>query len=243
MSFVLLFTGLVAPALAGGDVEFQAANTAIAQNDMPAAEAQYRAALAAGGIDADVYYNLGNVLYRQEKLGPAILAWRRALALAPRDPDAAANLDFARRSVRDDVKAADPYPVWAPWQSALTASEGQWIGGALLGAGLLVLALRGRSTHAPLVAIGGVLCGLGCLVGLGGALEAGLPPGGVVLAEEVTAQSDLGGGVELFTLHVGAEVQIVEAAAGQVLVTLGDGRRGWLPEVAVGRIDPWAPML
>ncbi|GDX79507.1 hypothetical protein LBMAG42_13180 [Deltaproteobacteria bacterium] len=242
MTSVLLFTGLVVQAFAGGEAEFQAANTAIAQNDMAKAEAHYRAALAAGGIDADVYYNLGNVLYRQEKLGPAILAWRRALALAPRDPDAAANLDFARRSVRDDVTAADPYPVWAPWQSALTAAEGQWIGGALLGAGLLVLALRGRSAHAPLAAIGGVLSGLGCVVGMGGILEAGLPPGGVVLAEEATAQSDLGGGVELFTLHVGAEVQIVEAAAGQVLVALGDGRRGWLPEAAVGRIDPWAQL-
>ena len=57
----------------------------------------------------------------------------------------------------------------------------------------------------------------------------------------MTATSDLGGGVELFTLHAGAEVQAVERAAGRVLVALGDGRKGWLAESAVGIVDPTRP--
>ncbi|MBM4367331.1 MAG: hypothetical protein FJ102_14055, partial [Deltaproteobacteria bacterium] len=57
---------------------------------------------------------------------------------------------------------------------------------------------------------------------------------------EVTARSDLGGGVDLFALHAGAEVGVAEVAAGQVLVALPDGRRGWVAEAAVGRVDPYA---
>lgn len=233
---------LVSMALAAGETEFAAANTALAAGDVATAEAQYRAALTAGGVDADVYYDLGNVLYRQGKNPLAILAWRRALALSPRDPDVDANLEFARRKVADDVTTADPYPVWAPWQSELTADEAQWIGGLLAGAGLLAVALRRRWPNLPMTGVGLVTAGLGVGVGLGGVAEAALPPAAVVTAESVTARSDLGGGVDLFTLHAGAEVQVVESSGGQLLVALGDGRKGWIPEADAGRVDPWAPM-
>ncbi len=232
----------VAGALAQGEAEFEAANEALAAGDLALAERQYRAALDVGGVDADVYYDLGNVLYRQQKLGLSILAWRRSLALAPRDPDAAANLDFARRARRDDVSGADPYPVWAPWQAALTGDEGQWIGAALAAAGLLAVALRARTTHLPLAGLGGMAVGFGVFVAAGGVMDGRLPAAAVVLIDEVSAQSDLGGGVDLFLLHLGAEVQVLEVASERVLVALGDGRRAWLPASALGRVDPWAPM-
>lgn len=232
----------VVSALAHGLAEFEAANKALAAGDLALAEHHYREALAVGGVDADVYYDLGNVLYRQQKLGLSILAWRRSLSLSPRDPDAAANLDFARRTRQDDVSAADPYPVWAPWQAALTGDEGQWIGAALAAAGLLAVALRSRATHLPLAGMGGIAVGFGVLVGAGGVMHGRLPASAVVLVDEVNAQSDLGGGVDLFSLHLGAEVQVVESSSGRVLVSLGDGRRAWIPEAAVGRVDPWALM-
>ncbi len=229
-------------ALAAGEAEFQAGNEALAAGRLPDAERGYREALAAGAVDADVYYNLGNVLFREDRPALAILAWRRALALAPRDPDSAANLDFARRGVRDDVVTPDPAPAWAPWQAAVTADEGMWIGGAMVGAGLLLVAARRRATALPLAAAGSGAVVVGTLLAAGGLHESVLPPAAVVLVDEVVAQSDLGGGVALFTLHAGAEVQQVEVAAGQVLVALGDGRKGWVAEAAVGTVDPFAAM-
>lgn len=204
---MILLMGL---ALAAGEAEFQAANTALASGDLAAAEAGYRAAITAGAVDADAYYDLGNVLYRQKDNALAILAWRRALALDPRDPDAAANLEFARRIVRDDLVAPDPHPAWAPWQSALTGAEGQWIGASLLGAGLLAVALRRRWPALPLAQVGVGVGALGLVIGVGGLLESRMSPVAVVLSPEVTARSDLGAGVDLFTLHAGAEVQLGE---------------------------------
>lgn len=236
---MILFATL---ALAAGEAEFAAANTALSAGDLPGAEKGYRDALAAGAVDADLYYDLGNVLFREHQRALAILAWRRALVLAPRDPDAEANLDFARRDVVDDVKAPDPAPAWAPWQAELTSDEGQWIGGLLAGAGLLAVALRRRWPNLPLTGVGLVTAGMGVAVGLGGLAESTMPPAAVVLAESVTARSDLGGGLDLFTLHAGAEVQVLEGSAGQLLVSLEDGRKGWIPEADAGRVDPWAPM-
>lgn len=229
-------------ALAAGEAEFAAANTALAAGELAGAEAGFRSALEAGAIDADVYYDLGNVLYRQNELPLALLAWRRALSLAPRDPDAEANLAFGRRGVADDVAGADPYPAWAPWQSAVTPDEGIATGGLLVGIGLLAIAARRRLPGLPTAPIGIALASLGVVLAAGGAAEAGLPSGAVVLTETLPLQSDLGGGVVLLTLHAGAELAVLEESSDQLLLALPDGRKGWAPASAVGRVDPFASM-
>lgn len=240
---IVLFA--VAAAHASPDSEFAAASAALAAGNLAAAEAGYRGILTSGPVDADVYYDLGNVLYRESKLAPAILAWRRAEALAPRDPDVQANLDFARRGVIDHLDAPLSSPAFAPWQVAMTAGEGLWLGAAVAGLALLALGMRSvrfgsARFQVPLVpSILFLVAGL--VVEAGGAAAGQAPAIGVVVAKEVTASSDLGGGVDLFVLHAGAEVRLTERAAGHVLVQLPDGRKGWLVEESVGSADPFAP--
>jgi hypothetical protein len=228
-------------ALAGPAEDFSAANTALGGGDLPAARDAYLALLASGASDGDVYYNLGNVLYREKRVPLAILAWRRAEARLPRDPDVAANLDFARRGVADRLDVSRARPAFAPWQLALTADEGQWLGWAGTGLGLALVAARRLSARVPLLGVGLVTLALGLVVLAGGIAQARIPPAAVVLVDEVKAQSDLGGGVELFTLHAGAEVDVSERSAGKALLRLPDGRRGWVDEAAVGLADPDAP--
>ena len=215
---------------------------AVAAGDLVRAEAELRAMLADGYVDDDVYYDLGNVAWRQGHTGRAILAWRRSAVLAPRDPDVGANLDFARRSVLDAVEPVVPTPVLAPWQAGLSPGEGAWAGAALLGAGLLLVGLRRARPGAPGVLLAPAIVASVLGAGLaGGGWAAWLAdPAAVVLASEVTATSDLSGGVELFTLHEGAEVVAVETTDAHVLVVLPDDRRGWVPRAAVGLVDPWA---
>lgn len=221
-----MITLLLGLALAAPQDDFAAANAALAAGDLTAAEAGYRGLLAQGVTDGDVYYNLGNVLFRQGRRAGAVLAWRHARLVAPRDADAAANLEFARREGRDRLLAPERRPGFAPWQAALTAAEGQWLGCLALGLGLGALALRGRAPRLPATGVGLTLAVAGAWVWAGGWAEAVQPPVAVVLAESVTATSDLGGGVDIFALHAGAEVQTVDEEAGFVLVLLPDGRKG-----------------
>ena len=230
--------GLLLGILLGASLD--GAPEAVAKGDFTGAESAYRAALDAGNTSADLYYNLGNVIYRQQRVAEAILAWRRAGVLAPRDPDVQANLQFARRGVIDDVVVPDPVPAWAPWQAALTANEAQWLGAWLAGLGLLGVAFRRRTAAVPLAALGATAVAVGMVLAIGGVASARLPPAAVVLAAEGPGRSDLGGGVDLFVLHAGAEVGVADEAAGQVLVVLPDGRRGWVAGTALGRVDPRA---
>lgn len=229
-------------ALASAESDFSAANEALARGDLAGAEAGYRGIVDAGMTDGDVYYNLGNVYFREDKVPAAILAWRMAAIRLPRDPDVQANLDFARRRVRDHLDVTYPHPWFAPWQVALTPDEAQWLGAGVAGLGLLLVAARRRVPAAPVVGVGLTFLIVGLLVGGGGLVQGEAPPPAVVLAPQVTVTSDLGGGVDLFTLHAGTEVETLEEAAGKILIRLPDNRRGWVDAAAVGLVDPDHPL-
>jgi tetratricopeptide (TPR) repeat protein len=46
----------------------------------------------------ELFFNLGNAYFKDNKIGPAILSYERALWLDPSDPDARANLKFVRNT-------------------------------------------------------------------------------------------------------------------------------------------------
>lgn len=76
--------------------DFQKANAAYRGGDWPAAQKLYESLLAQGMKDASVYYDLGNVYFKQNRIGPAILNYELALRLSPRDRDIRANLNYVR---------------------------------------------------------------------------------------------------------------------------------------------------
>jgi len=74
---------------------FAAAADAYDAGDLESALTRYRKILDAGRISPELLYNIGNVHARAARPSEAIVFYRRAQILAPRDPDIAANLLFA----------------------------------------------------------------------------------------------------------------------------------------------------
>lgn len=225
MLTLVLFGGL---ALAGPSAD--GFNAALADGDLAGADVAIQALIDGGATTADVYFNLGNLRYRQERVPEAMLAWRCAERLAPRDPDVQANLDVVRRKIAGmptgNLRRA--VPAWAPWQAALTPEEGQWTGAWIAGISLLALAFsaaRGASARARPAGIAGLV--VGAMIGAGG-VAAGLGNPVAVAQATLTATSDLGGGSELFSLPAGAEVRVEAMGGGELLVAVADGRRGWV---------------
>lgn len=54
------------------------------------------------GTSSDLYYNIGNSYYRQNKLGEAILYYERAIRLDPLNKDARTNLEFVNTRITDE---------------------------------------------------------------------------------------------------------------------------------------------
>lgn len=63
---------------------------------------------------AELYYNLGNAFYRVDNLPQAILAYKRALKLAPENEDIRFNLNLASSKTTDKIVPQDDifYLVW-----------------------------------------------------------------------------------------------------------------------------------
>lgn len=209
------------------------------------AAAAYEALLATGVEDGRVHYNLGNAYYKAGDLGRAILNYRRAERLLPRDGDVAANLKLARSQTRDQIEAADEGALidlirdlsgWLTLDEAALALLVLWLG---LG-GLMVWAIlrpaRRRLTAYLAVPLATLLA-LGLVI-VGGRLydERAHPPG-VVLADQVDVHSGPGSDYLVeFTLHAGAEVRVVERRGDWVRIALPGGLQGWVPEAAADEI-------
>jgi hypothetical protein len=74
---------------------FVAAGRAYAEGRMGEATRLYEELVRGGVASTEVFFNLGNAQARDGRFGAAVLSYRRAWRLAPRDPDVAANLHLA----------------------------------------------------------------------------------------------------------------------------------------------------
>lgn len=195
-----------------------------------------------GVENADLYVNLGNASLQCQRLGGAILAYRRALALAPSHRHARQNLDHARQML----------PSWVPrppaqtlldtffvWHRMLSRSARSLIASlcfalAALAASIAIRWQRiwARTAAGLLFLIWIAMAGLPLWQWVRGAVvdEA------IVTAQEVVARSaDSDGAPPRFSqvLPGGTEVEIVQRRDGWVLLRLANGLEGWVRSSAV----------
>lgn len=200
-----------------------------------------------GFADSALFYNLGNAYFKQGDYGRAIVNYRRAQELAPRDADIEANLALARAQVVDELNVAasdgllgtagQTVKNWFSLNEVAMVALGAWILLVLL----LILSsvartgsfwhkiLRYSLLATALVMVAGVLA-------LGSVLYVDHNQAeGVIVAAEVDVTAGPGTQyVTEFTLHDGAEVQVVEARGSWVRLALPDGElEGWVPAESV----------
>lgn len=125
---------------------FGAAQAAYERGDYAVA-AQTYSELISNAPSAGVLLNLGNAEWQQGQVTPALLAWERALLLAPRDPQARNNLQFVREIAQLDSPDLTWGEIAAAW---LPAASWAWLacGSLWLAISLAILppVLRWRKT-------------------------------------------------------------------------------------------------
>jgi tetratricopeptide (TPR) repeat protein len=200
-----------------------------------------------GYVDSVLFYNLGNAYYKQGDPGQAIVNYRRAQQLAPRDPEIRANLTLARTQTVDRVEVADDGGLLSQlgeaMQSSFTLNElsmtavGAWalFVFMLILTGTAEVGSRWRNgLRYSLVAVTVVL--VASVLALGSFLYAGSGPSdGVIVAPVVDVTSGPGSQyATAFSLHSGAEVDLLETRGSWVRLALPGGElEGWVPDGAV----------
>jgi tetratricopeptide (TPR) repeat protein len=215
---------------------FDQANRMYEQSKFTDAAAAYQQVLSLGHSSATVYYNLGNAWFKAGQLGRAIAAYRRAEALAPRDPNIRFNLNFARKQVSGSTQSPAP---WQEWLSRLTVNE--WIATASAAFWLLLLllilgearpALR-RSLRAYLITVASFAIALGATAGLAVYDQTRIREAVVVAPQVIVRYGPIEDSKVYYQLRDGAEIVVLDEKRfdeNESWLQVRDGSRrvGWL---------------
>ncbi len=194
-----------------------------------------------GGYEAELlYYNLGNAYYRAGDVAGAVWAYEKVLLLNPNDADARYNLALVNLRVKDRIELPE-----MPWFMRLyrgtkgSLTPGEWLGLASL---LLLVASMSHAAgrlfqRVPLqvFAWSGIFAAaLLFIVAVDAILTAGRTREGIVYGEVVTVTSGPSArSTQLFEIHEGLKVAILEQRDDWLQIELLDGKAGWLPSAQV----------
>jgi len=187
----------------------------------------------------EIYYNLANAYYKTGQIAPAILNYERAKLLSPEDEDIQYNLELAQKHVTDKLEVLPEFFVttWVSglWNS-LSANLWSYLSIATFLFCLVLFSLYLYSNQSRLKKIGFFLAGI-CLVfslvffnfASKKNKQITLREYAIVFSPSVTVKgSPDASGTQLFLLHEGTKVKVLEELGDWRNIQLSDGNQGWL---------------
>jgi hypothetical protein len=179
-------------------------------------------------------------------LGHAIVNYRRAQQLSPRDPDIATNLATARSQTIDKledesglgnlVKVAEE---WLTLNEAAVLALILWVLICYF-AVLAILLPRQRRIFSWVMVVLGIFLVIGVFSIANRLYTAWRYPPAVVVAQEIEITSGPGDAEQYlveFNLHAGAEVNILESRPAWRRIMLSGNLQGWVPAEAVEAVQ------
>ena len=194
-----------------------------------------------GQKSAKLYYNLGNAWFKQGNYPKAILNYERALRLDPSYSDARYNLEFTSNFVQDKIEPVPEFILKSVARKVCyVMSSNVWavIFLVLLAAALMMglLFLLGSSVGKRRA---GFYCGIVLLLLSAGALSFSIwqksdsvkTDTAIVMSpvSSVKSSPSSGSSKDLFVIHEGTKVTILDEVGSWKNIALADGRQGWIP--------------
>lgn len=194
-----------------------------------------------GQKSAKLYYNLGNAWFKQGNYPKAILNYERALRLDPSYSDARYNLEFTGNFVQDKIEPVPEFILKSVARKVCyVMSSNVWavIFLVLLAAALMMglLFLLGSSVGKRRA---GFYCGIVLLLLSAGALsfsawqksDSVKTDTAIVMSpvSSVKSSPSSGSSKDLFVIHEGTKVTILDEVGSWKNISLADGRQGWIP--------------
>lgn len=241
LALLLLPLGMQAAPVSYPDSLWNAGVQAYTQGDYPKALRDWEGVKDTELMSKELYYNLGNACFKTGDIASAILWYERALRMDPSDADVKSNLEYARSLTQDRIDEI-PEVFFVQWGRSICylLPSNTW-------AALSLVFLAGAVAMALLFLLGntsakrrtGFFVGIGLLLAalLGWNFaqrqrkEAGRGDQAIVMRTVTSVKSSpsQGGAKDLFILHEGTKVEILDNVGGYSQIEIADGRQGWLP--------------
>lgn len=233
---LVIFTCFQVMAKPGYNQLWQEANGFYEQKKYDSAAAIYEQLAAGRPESPELYYNLGNTFYKLNKIGPAILNYKRALFYDPAYKQAKDNLALAQSRITNRIQYS-PDIFFVKWWKQLSgpALANAWsVIALLLFLTTLLLLLLGRWNKLPailsgrLVFFSGVLC-IGCVYLAYVASQRKVRhDSAVIMIQDTPMRGDMKTSKTQSLIPEGTVVTIEERQQEWVHITLPDGREGWI---------------
>ena len=195
-----------------------------------------------GNINAAVYHNLGNVYYKNNQLGLALVNYKRGLRFNPRDKDLLYNFKIAKSHVLENaINKVKPEQVIQKGLSIVSVQEWFYL---LLGVIVILnifLTLFYKNKKIEKIKVG-LFTALGILIGVLILLTSTiyiqfLDDNAFVISKKVAIKS--GPSVDfstLFYIHDGALVKILDHKKAWVLLECNNRLKGWVEKQNIEKI-------
>jgi tetratricopeptide (TPR) repeat protein len=219
------------------------ANNLYASGDYQEAITYYNMIEASGEVSADLFYNIGNAYFKQNIVSKAILYYERATKLRPGDADISHNLVLANAMTVDKIEAVPEFFVFT-WikniRSSADTDTWAWLSIILFALCLLFFGLFLFAHNITLRKFSFLLSILILL----GSVNSGVfayyqkkelhdTSAAIITPAVITVKSSPDtSGKDLFILHEGTKVTILETLGEWQCIKLADGKQGWILKFA-----------
>ena len=219
---------------------FTQANNAYNAGSYDTAVVLYEKIVASEMESVPLFYNLGNAYYKMHEVPLAIYYYEKALKLDPSNEDVQANLAIANMAIVDKI---EPVPqtffarIWRNARAKLSSDQWAWCSIIAFGLLLFALFLFLRSRRIGLRKLGFfsgiiflVVFAFSVIFAIQLKQVASVQDQAIIMTPTVTVKSmpNDDTSVDLFVLHEGTKVTLVETSNGWNKIRIANGSVGWL---------------
>ncbi len=220
------------------------ANSLYNENAFDSALVVYKGILDQGYSSATLYYNIGNTYYKLRNYPLAIYYYEKSLKLEPNNEDTKHNIEIAQLFLTDKIETVPELFIktwWNNLSNLFTINTWSIITLILIGTSLICIffyitaktrSLKKGMFFSGILVIIFTICSLSISINKYNYINTHNE--GIIISPTITIKSSPStSSVDLFVLHEGSKVKILDNTDGWEKIKIANGSIGWLPTSAV----------